>query len=92
MRWLRLLNGQVSKQLLHEAANYLLRATYYSRRPINSVFLTIKKRREDASARLKLSRNQTRICCHFARSALECEASSHRFWAHSGGRSAHTIW
>src|ERR1700687_2756474 len=37
-----MLNGQAPKQLLHEAGNSLLRGTYCSRHPNNSVFLTIK--------------------------------------------------
>ncbi|PYJ34741.1 MAG: hypothetical protein DME79_03665 [Verrucomicrobia bacterium] len=88
MRWLRLLNGQVSKQLLHEAANSLLRDTYYSRLPNNSVFLTIKKRREDASALLKPSRNAKpnahllsfRTKCFGVRGVLASLLGAHR-WA-----------
>ena len=39
----------------------------------------MKKRREDARALLKLSQDSAVVFGHFARTALECDASSHRF-------------
>jgi len=37
------------------------------------------KRRDDRMRTPKASRNETAVMKHFARSALECDASSHRF-------------